>query len=140
MENEAGTSSQGDSLDDYEDATESGSSGVSDGDAYGDEFPSPARAALSDMDSATDSGSGESGKSGGAGKPNGTAQEGKGPGGAARGALSDDNESGDEGSSKLARPDIFERDRRRVEPIDRTANTPSAWDKFLERWMGIKTE
>jgi len=140
MENEAGTSSQGDSLDDYEDATESGSSGLSDGYAYSDEFPSPARAALSDMDSSTGSGSGESGKTGGAGKPNGTAQDGKGASDAARGALSDDNESGAEGSSKLARPDIFERDRRRVEPIDRTANTPSAWDKFLERWMGIKTE
>jgi hypothetical protein len=43
-------------------------------------------------------------------------------------------------STKLARPDIFERDRRRVEPIDRTPDTPSAWDRFLERWVGIKTE
>jgi hypothetical protein len=67
------------------------------------------------------------------------------PGGA-RGAMSDDPEEAADSkpssasSTKLARPDIFERDRRRVEPIDRTPDTPSAWDRFLERWVGIKTE
>ena len=54
--------------------------------------------------------------------------------------MSDDDERSDEGPAKLARPDIFERDRRRLEPIDRTAEKPSAWDRFLERWIGIKTE
>lgn len=98
----------------------------------GDDFPASVRAGLSDSATAA---SAADELSDDENKPAGSRDR-----GAARGAMSDDDEPPGEGPAKLARPDIFERDRRRLEPIDRTADKPSAWDRFLERWIGIKTE
>jgi hypothetical protein len=108
------------------------------------DFPSAVSTGLSDRDPAT---AGTRPTSAGKrGQTNGTR------GAAVRGTMSDDGDSdGELGSdsdgraandqpAKLARPDIFERDRRRIEPIDRSVDKPSAWDRFLERWIGIKTE
>jgi len=40
----------------------------------------------------------------------------------------------------LASPDVFDRDKKRVEDIDFNNYQPSAWDRFLSRWFSVTTE
>lgn len=144
---QAGTIGSGGSIDD--DGEDDGEGNVNDhggsslesGSAH-NEFPNAIRTSLSDADSSASSQTSSDSSmekqpalNGAKDRPAGDAR-----GRAARGAMSDDGESTGDGPAKLARPDIFERDSRRVEQIDRPVDKPSAWDRFLEQWIGIKTE